>query len=441
MAAATPAKLSLLQEAMAFWEQAHPYNGGHAIRLSGRADPPALQAAIQRACSRAGVGHLILDRRSTRYHYEPVGAIELREIRASGPLVGSLCAGITQEINRPFGHGPEHPVRWLVVEDAAADSHFLAAIYRHLAADSVSMRLLLRRVLGEYIGCPEPGDARPLNVYPPPAASVLRHHHRRLGYMRTFLRAAALYFRLRHAHRPRRARDGGTGSDFVIADTPEGLLDHLAAACRSRRVTVSEAFLAALCGAVAGVTPLRRRHPRRRALAFVTFVDVRDEASLDLADCFGMYLGHSTLVVDEPDAQEFGALLAEVSGKMRSERIAKHFLGPEWNYWMALRIGRRLAGRDPLGWYRKVYPIAGGLSSVRLNRSWFGGAGERILEWIRFPPSGPVLPLVLAPTTLDGKLHLSLSYRRSALTHPEALELVERLLKRLEGFSSGGRPE
>ena len=56
------ARLNPFQEVMAYWEIAHPYNAGQVVRLDGRADVPALQAAIQTACQHAGVGMLVLDR-------------------------------------------------------------------------------------------------------------------------------------------------------------------------------------------------------------------------------------------------------------------------------------------------------------------------------------------------------------------------------------------
>lgn len=417
---------------MALWEEVHPYNAGQVVHLRGRADVALLQAAVQAACQLSGVGRLVLDRKKLHYHYEPVESVELREIQSAGPVMDTLCRVVTEELNTPFPDEPHHPVRWLVLDDPKTASHFLVGIYQHLVADSFSMRLLMRRALSRYCDTTLPEEEEPLHVLAPAYSRVMRHHYRRIGYLKTLLRAAQDFLRLRYVHRIRDLGNEGERSRSLIFQAPEGYIGRLTAGCRSRQVTVNDAFLAALFGAIAEITSLHRRHGRRRGLALATAVDVRDEASESLSNCFGLYLGQIVIVIDKPDGADFVQLLIRTAEQMRREKAEKRFIGPQWNL-VIVTVPRRWfsinVARDK---YRKAYPLSAGLSNVRLDTAWFRGAGDRILDYIRISPTGPALPMIFTPTTYGDKLNLSITYRESSFAEAEILKLVDLFFGKLD---------
>jgi len=433
-----PCRLSLFQQIMAQWEEVEPYNAAHVVRLRGRINAASLREAIQTACQVAGVGAFVLDREKNCYRYAPTDGIELREIEASHSAEEILHRTITEEMNTPFPETPGHPLRWMVLDDPRSDSHFLAAVWRHLPADDVAIRLLIRRVLNRYCGTPFAGDQSPLRVLAPDYARVMRHHFRRLGYLRTLQRETQRYFRLRHVHRMRELPGESHGSHFCVIQAPQGLIGRLARACLARRVTVNDAFLAALGAAIAAITPDRNHHPRRRGLALGTAVNVRPEASVDLSNCFGLYLGHWVTILEEPDLGDFEQLLARIAEQTQREKTEKRAVGPHWNFWAVARLRRWGGLKDTRAWYRKVYPISAVLSNVKLNAAWFRGAGERVLDYIRISPTGPALPLVLATARLGDRLNLTLGYHTSVLTDPEARNLTALFLARLELVAGGG---
>ncbi len=435
----TICKLNLLQQVMLVWEEIHPYNAGHVVRLRGRADVASLQAAVRTACRLAGVGTLVLDQKQRRYRYEPIGDIEVHEITRADPAVVTLCRTVTEELNTPFPDAPHHPVRWQVLDDPISESHYLLAIYHHLAADSFSVRLLVRRVLNRYCQTSLPEGEEPLQMLPPVYGRVMRHHYRQLGYVKTLLRAVRLYFRLRHVHRLPELSARGDRSAFVLFETPDGLIGELSAACKARRLSVQEAFLAALFAAMAETTPDRRRHPRRSGLALATVLDGRGEANDDLSACFGLYLGQSVTVIAQSDLADFARILARVGEEMRREKAEKRFVGPHWNFLIAVLLRRYFSVRGTRAWYRKVYPLSAGLSNVRLDARWFGAGGDRILDYIRISPTGPALPLVLTPTTIENRLNLAVTYRESSFSRPDVLKLLEVFVEKLERFASHGQ--
>jgi len=425
-------KLNLFQQTMAFWEEVHPYNAGQVVHLRGRADVALLQAAVQAACQLSGVGRLVLDREKVHYHYEPVESVELREIQSAGPVMETLCRVITEELNTLFPDEPHHPVRWLVLDDPKTESHFLVAIYQHLAADSFSMRLLMRRVLNRYCHTTLPEEEEPLQVLAPAYSRVMRHHYRRIGYLKTLLRVVQDFLRLRYVHRIRGLGNESERSRSFIFQAPEGFIGRLAAGCRSRQVTVNDAFLAALFGAIAEITSPYRRHGRRRGLALATAVDVRDEASESLSSCFGLYLGQIVIVVDKPDGADFAQLLIRTAQQMRREKAEKRFIGPQWNLLIVAVLRRWFSVKVARDQSRKAYPLSAGLSNVRLDSAWFRGAGDRILDYIRISPTGPALPMIFTPTTYGDRLNLSITYRESSFAEAEILKLVDLFFDKLD---------
>jgi hypothetical protein len=428
------ATFNILQETMALWEQAHPYNGGHAVRLRGRADSRALHEAILTACRAAGVGKLVVDR--NRYWYEPLDAVELREIRSGGASLDLLERAITEEINRAFPLEPHHPVRWFVLDQPETASHWLAAIYRHLAADSVSMRLLIGRVLNLYCRTFQAADQKPLNVYPPDYTELMTSHYRRLGPATVFLRALRLSRQILRAYTPRDTVERGDFSSFRVFETASDLLPRLIKSCNKQQVTVNDAFLTALCEALAAMTRSRRNSRFRRALALLNAVDVRKYADRDLSDCFGVYLGGFVTFLPDPDRQNGGGVLDRIVAETRRERSEKRSVGPHWHLRILTRLGRWFRLANTRAWYARVYPLSGSLSNVRFDTADFTAAGGRILEYLRVPPTSRAVPWVLTPTTCDGKLSLCLVYRVASLSDVDAGELVRLCLERLEAFAA-----
>jgi NRPS condensation-like uncharacterized protein len=431
--------LNPFQQAMALWEEDHPYNAGHVVHLRGRANTPLLGAAVQSACKQAGVGQLALDQRKVRYRYEPLGHIELREIKTDNSAIESLCRTITEELNTPFPHEPHHPVRWLVLDDPKTESHFLVAIYRHLAADFFSMRLLIGRVLNRYYQVPSSGDEGPLQVFPPSYTRLMGHHYRRPGVLKTPFQAIQRYFQLRHVYRRPERKDGSKRSQSLIFDAPARLIERLAAACKARQVTVNDAFLAALCAAIAETTCPRGSRSRRCGLAVAAVVDVRKEASEDLSNCFGLCLGQMVIIIDEEDTASVEHLLIRTTEEMRKAKAGKSFIGPHWNFVILVLLRRWFSLKITRARYLKHYPISAGLSNVRLDASWFAGATDMVLNYIRIGPTGPMLPIVLTPTTYGNRLNLGVTYRESSFTEAETRKLIDLFFEKLERLAANGK--
>jgi len=423
--------LNPFQEAMLIWEDSHPYNGAHVVRLEGPPDVAAWQRAVEWAARRAGLGLLTIDRARGSYSLEPAGRIEVRAVeRGASPVREALWRSVRTDMGCPFPSGPHHPVRWSITGDPESGCHYLTAVYRHVAADGASMGAIIADAIGAYLGLgPRDDDASVL------AAGAGAPRAARRGRLRSLARATRLFFRMRRAHRMRLRKDAGEDTDFIVLEAPRDLLGRLATALASRGATVNDAFLTALASAIASSTPGRRSHPRRRSLALGFVADLRADQGGSGRPTLGVRVGQSVIVVDEPDEPRLESLLERIATLTRAEKERRSFAGTPWSFIALSRLERWLPRQGARSWYRKVYPMAAGLSNVRWRGGSFGGKEGRVLAYYRVPPPGPALPLVVAPTTLDDCLTVSFSYHRGSFTENELKPIASEFLAKLESLA------
>lgn len=432
------ARLNPFQEVMAYWETAHPYNAGQVVRLDGRADVPALRAAIQTACQHAGVGTLVLDRQRRRYRYDRAESIPLEVIVAGESPADTLRSALTESINAGFPDGPHHPIRWSILDDAGTDSCFLITVWHHLAADEMSMRLLLRRVLNQYYGAQHPGDAPPSRSCHLPS-HALGPRHRYLSQIAALARIIRLRLAVRKVYRFKEVKARGEGTHVHLASLPPGLARQLVTRCRSHGVTVNDLILAALGKVLARATVQARAHASKRNLALGAAVSLRSAAPEALALCFGVFLGHWVTLLLRPDAA-LPALLRQIRVQTRAEKSAQRSAVSQLEYSLLGLMSRWGSIRHDGQWYEKVYRISGSVSNVKASTEWFGHAGQRIREYYLVSPPGPAMPLVVASATLDDQLNLCLVARDAALPPAEAGTLLDQLGAELIAIAGQGLP-
>jgi len=432
------ARLNPFQEVMAYWETAHPYNAGQVVRLDGRVDVPALQAAIQTACQHAGVGTLVLDRHRRRYGYDRAGSIQLEVIVPGDSPADTLRRALTESLNARFPDGPHHPIRWSILEDPGTGSSLLITVWHHLAADEMSMRLLLRRVLNQYYGAQHPEDGHPLAVLPPSLSRAIGSRHRYLSQIAALGRIIRLRLAVRKVYRFKEVKTRGEGTHIHLASLPPGLAGQLVTLCRSHGVTVNDLILAALGKVLARATAQARAHGSKRNLALGAAVSLRSVAPEALAHCFGVFLGHWITLLRRPDAA-LPALLRQIAVQTRAEKSAQRAAVSQLGYSLLGLMSRWGSIRHDGQWYEKVYRLSGSVSNVRASTEWFGHAGQHIREYCLVSPPGPAMPLVVASATLDDRLNLCLVARDAALSAAETGTLLDQLRAELIAIAGRGQ--
>jgi hypothetical protein len=308
----TRLKLNIFQRLTRQWDALHPYNAAQAMRIAGDVDDLEAATKLAQTLAELQVGWATL----TGRHYVPsappgAGDVPL-EIMPDGM---SLDVHISNELNRPFAVDGGPTLRPFLVRDVG--SYWLGVIYHHWAADSASIRALLREWF--------------LRLYEPERARRTAFVPARLGYLRAvgprsagwdavggLLDAARWSSRFKSVRRLDRSlmdqiAGSGVATHFSRHELPDGLVRLLRAAAKQRDATLNDLFLAVLAYAVDKYVVEQPRF-RRHALALGTIVDLRPRSAtlkgLDAAEAFGLYLGFTNVVVRPQDLADIERLSA-----------------------------------------------------------------------------------------------------------------------------------
>ena len=129
------------------WNDLHPYNAVHVVRISTPLDLERLKKVIAKRLEHEKLAALTIDRRASTYqfHDQPASAA----VQVLGPDA-SFSSGFAQEIERqlntPFVSGEAFsPFRFFVSPER--DSFSLGLVYFHPLADAECSLILLQRIV------------------------------------------------------------------------------------------------------------------------------------------------------------------------------------------------------------------------------------------------------------------------------------------------------
>lgn len=427
--------LNAFQRILRGWEAVHPYNAVQVMELRRPVDPAAASAAWGQTLEELDVGRV-----------EVVNWIQYRHVCLNGemakypvrqlPTGTSLDAYLSGELNRPFDDPGEPPFRPFVLPDPAAGTWQFGIVYQHWVADSVAVRLLLKRWL--------------LRVFAPDRLRPERVRHADAGYIhlsgltsgeetpgQTLLSMVRRHLKYRKARKPVTLGDRDYPVAVTLARAP-GLVPALIDSAHRRGAKVNDLFLAAAARACDERIPTQRRH-RRPDLAVGSIVDLRPLARGALDDRFGLFLGFSE-VICSPD--ELAAPADLVDGIARQNRLTRRrgIWPSSMGYLLAALAARPLVPpRKLYAFLRKETPIIAGVSNVNLNRTWVADEHPGLVaRYRRISPTGPLAPVVFSLTSLGDDLELSLTYRTALLSEARAGELRDAFLSELGALARAG---
>jgi hypothetical protein len=421
--------LNIFQQLARQWDQIHPYNAAQILKIRGHADLPALQAAWHHAINALGLGRVRLDGNS--FSYECLnGEMSLYGIRVV-PLGLTLEEYVSEELNRKFDNPAEPPFRPFVL--FGDGFYYAGVIYHHWVADSIS----IRTVLHEWF----------VRLFDPPQACHRPVQLAHAGY-RTFfnIQKNAASFGLgllgatRWASSLRRVRrvEYRCGTDLrvrvALRSLPNGWIANLHTAAKRRNVTLNDLFLAAIARVCDRHLPLKHR-PRRHSLAIGSIVDLRPYAHPDLAQAFGLFLGFTNVICRPAELTDPDLLLRSISAQTHQQKRQGIPQASAIRMLAGVAAGKCIHPDKMAHFYRKHVPLAGGISNINLNQSWATRYHpEPLLDYIRVSPTGPMMPLVFATTTLGQDFHFTLTYRPSVVPPQQIDHLAAAFINALADY-------
>ena len=424
-------RLSAFQRVMYSWSELHPYNATHTYQLAGPVDVPRLRGAITATYRDLGIGVVELAANGRTFHWERGTAEEIPVIAGGRDWQGTFSQHITQELNRPFARPRCQPMRFSVVEGCDGSSS-LTMSYDHWVADSFATRLVLRHVLGRYLRLDLPENDRPLTLYPDTYRKMFPHHLGARHLAGAALRAWSQWRRDRAPVLPAYSCVTQMAVNYEFHRTAPGTAIRLQQFAHSLGATVHDVLLAALARSLARVLPRRARRGCAPEIALGTIVDTRSEAVEDLGDSLGAFLSNFLVRCrpeESSDLAELTGQIASLTGPIKQRRRyfdAVVLMRVASVLWPWVRPSTRPH------FMRHAMPMTAGISNVRLRDDWTEKAGGRILGYSRGVSTGPMLPLVLSPTTLGEEMNLGISYRLTGFTREKIDLLVESLLEEIE---------
>jgi len=428
-------RLNAFQRVMLQWSELHPYNAAHTYLLSGPLNLRSLQQAIRDAFDHNGLGVAEIDPDGAWYCHESDDASAMPEVElvdGDEPPEDCLVAHLGRELNRPFERPRCRPFRFSVV-DASPGSHYVSLIYDHWAADSVGARLIMRHVLGRYLGLDIPENEESLDLYPGTYREVFAHRLQGRHLAWPMWRSIQSWIANRSTWRVAYGSAEQMAVGYARYRVRPGTVPQLRQFARDNDASVNDVFLAALCRATAPFLPKRAAKGGSRDLTLGTIVDTRPDSIENLSESLGTFLGYYLVRVAGDGNVGLGELTRRIAVATRAKKEQRSYLDSAVNLRVASAIWPRLKPENRLHFARRALPLTAGISNVHLRGTWIErqGAG-RILDFSRAVSNGPALPLVVSPTTIRDQMNIAVSYRTTGFSQSKIDGIMQSFVDQLE---------
>ena len=311
-----PGRLNSFQKTMLQWNDMHPYNAVHVVRIPGVLDGAQLRLSLNSSLEERCLTHLVLDRKRNSYAYlgGPTDC-DAKVITGEADPVLVLQAEIERQINTPFVPAERiNPFRFFAV--TTTDTFFLGLAYFHPVSDAESIVLLLRDLVRAYLKKTHAKPPFGLELYPDHRARLLRHHT--AVVVSKVLALPAQSRNLKQSNRPRYRDAQDFKNGFRLFSLIPERLRRLLAAAKSWDVTVNDVLLALLMKSVSPLSGRRRSAAKRTKMSVGCIVNLRRELGIDSAQTFGLFLGSFTVTHAVPE----GVALRELASDIRQQTLA-----------------------------------------------------------------------------------------------------------------------
>jgi len=426
-----PARLNIFQRIMRIWDCVHPYNAAQAMHLRGPADIDLLRRAWTDAMRAMGIGRSRIQGNTFEHlPFEGRADEEVTFVEEGA----DLATFVTREMNRPMeripGAAPGDsfvPIRPFVIR--AGENHFAGVIYHHWAADSTSIRTVIREWFLRAFD-PTRAQNKPLTF---PAGGLWRlfgPDRAKWSFAEGIGSALRLTTRFSNARRVERPVE-----DYNIAAStytlPDGTVAGLKTYARREKVSINDIFLAAMAEACDqhGIMP---RRPGRQEIVLGTVADLRPSSPEDLTDVFGLFLGFTTNVLRPAELNDFPRMVRTIASQTAFQKRSAAAAASQMRMAAAVAEASLMSPQKWVKFYQQHLPLAAAISNVNLDRTWAGEYHPKVLlDYLRFTPTGPTLPMIFTPSSIGGRLNLVVTRRTALVDDATAGRLVGSFFRRL----------
>lgn len=414
--------LSVFQRVMRQWADLYPYNAVHVFRFEGQADIDKLADSIERAWQVLDFGMVSIRKHQYRFSCPRGQRPEIEVIEPGENPAESLNAHLTGQLNFRFPTQDYLPIRFSVMQESTC--HHLCVTYDHWIGDGMAIRLLLRPVIRGY--CDDSwyasiegeglvGDAKKISFYPPTYRKAYRNYFspkikRLFQWWRGILANNVTILM------PSRGKEG-MHVEYLSKDLPNEALQSVLACAKQYNVTVHDVFLAAMTRACMPYLPERLVRRKRRRMGIGSIVDVRSLADVEVDSAIGVYLGYFVTHSRADQADTLGGLAQVIAKKTSFIKNNKTYLNTAIGMKIQCLLWPFIPRFARAGFLRNSLPLSAGITNSNVKDAWMTGLSNspqrRLLSYFRAAPTGPVIPISFAPTTMGDSLYLGITWRSS----------------------------
>jgi len=145
-------RLNIPQRTVLMWDDMHPYNAIHVVRIPQSLDLVKLKDSVDKHLESKDLTGLVIDRRKKRYHFGGSASdINIKIIDGGNAPLATLRFEIQEQLNTPFKSEGEiiNPIRFFVIKEER--SFYLGLVYYHVISGGDSIIYLLRGITRHYM--------------------------------------------------------------------------------------------------------------------------------------------------------------------------------------------------------------------------------------------------------------------------------------------------
>ncbi len=415
-------KLNIFQRTILLWNEIHPYNAVHVVRVPQPLNVMRLKDIIDKQIESHGLTGLVMDRGEKTFHYHGGPAnIGIRVIEKQGDVFTALCNEIQEQLNMPFAVDARiSPFRFFAV--AEDNSFYFGLVYFHIIASADSIVYILKNILNSYLDTKASLRTAPLNLYQESYRYLLPKIFKYLPkWILTFPGHVA---NLRKSFRPGYSdfNDHNVGFSYFSIGAPH--FDFLCNTAKRWGVTLNDMFLALLLKSLSPISSKRMHAARRKKISVASIVNIRKDLSPGGTELFGLFLSSFRVSHTVPDGIDIERLVKDVHGQTEKIKKYKVYLQTIVEMGISLALISSFFKKQQKKFYSKYYPLCGGITNINLNALW-GREGDKIpIDYFRAVSTGLATPLVFSFTTVNNVLNIGVSFRTTVFSMADIGKII-----------------
>ncbi|UCD35998.1 MAG: hypothetical protein JSU90_03965, partial [Nitrospiraceae bacterium] len=406
--------LNIFQRTILLWNDIHPYNAVHVVRVPGHLDASRLTRDISCCIDQCGIGKLSVDRNRRKYQYGGLPApLRIRAVQGDDPAA-TLRREIEDQINLPFPAGRDFiPFRFFTVRDK--DSFFLGLVYYHLIAGADSIITIFRHMVRSYLSEEQSAGCPPASLYPDTYTKRLTVSPSDMA--RWIFTIPRRITEVRRAIRPRYDDVHDNRNGFQFFSINDGRFRALSETAKVWGVTLNDMFLALVMQSVAP-RALTRRRGKKKNISLSSIAAIRKDMPPEARDLFGLFLSSFNVYREAGAGTPLSVLARDIHAQ--TEQIKKHrlYLRTLLEMGAALVLIPWFFSTRKEKFYSKYNPVWAGITNININTAggWPEYPGDVPADYLRAVSTGQAAPLVFSFTTLHDKIQVGVSYRETVFS-------------------------